>query len=170
MAAGNILRDILDGLGVGFKGRFWSMDTSNAATAASFPEFVQVDPITGDPVDATGTVNVAQDTSSIKNGVTSLTPKFAPIAISASGDLVALVSGKKIRVLSLWVIVTGDVTVKFQTGAATDLTGAMALKAGGGIVLPFTPVGHFETASGAKLNAVLGGSVGVSGGLTYIEV
>ncbi len=119
---------------------------------------------------STTTINVGLDTAAIMNGATALTPKFAVISTSASSDLVALVSAKKIRVLSFFIVVTSAVTVKLQTGGATDLTGAMPFGANGGISLPYNPTGWFETTSGAKLNMVLGSGVAVAGGLTYIEV
>lgn len=130
---------------------------------------VQTD-TSGAIVDPLATVNVAPDTAVVKNGSTSLTPKFAAISSTGSGDTLALVSGKKIRVLSMFFVLAGASTVKFQTGATTDLTGAMSFAANGGISLPFNPNGWFETAAGAKLNHVLGSSVGIAGGFLYIEV
>lgn len=124
----------------------------------------------GNPIDQAATINVAQDTSVIKNGSTSLTPKFAAISSTGSGDTLPLVSGKKIRVLSMFFVVSGATTVKFQTGATTDLTGAMSFAANNGISLPFNPTGWFETTAGAKLNHVLGSSVGIQGGFTFLEV
>ncbi len=99
-----------------------------------------------------------------------LTVKFAKVDLAASGDLVALVTGKKIRVVDFCLVAAGAVTVKFQTGAATDLTGAMSLITGTPLQPGFDPTGHFETVAGAKLNLVLGGSVQVSGWLKYVEV
>lgn len=96
--------------------------------------------------------------------------KFAKVDLAASGDLVALVASKKIRVVSGALVAAGAVTAKFQTGAATDLTGAMSLITGTPLNLAFSPAGHFETVAGAKLNLVLGGAVQVSGWLVYVEV
>ena len=47
---------------------------------------------------------------------------------------------------------------------------AVPAGANGGYVLNFSPVGHFETVAGEKLNLVLGSGIAVAGGLTYIEV
>lgn len=96
--------------------------------------------------------------------------KFAKIALTDSGDLVALVANRKIRVVSLFFVILGNQTVKFQSGASTDLTGAMSPGANGGLSLPFNQAGWFETAAGEKLNAVLGGATTLAGGLTYQEV
>jgi len=92
------------------------------------------------------------------------------ISTSASADLVNAVTGKIIRVTSLFIVCDSAVTVKFQSGASTDLTGALSFAANGGIALTFNEKGWFQTASGAKLNVVLGGSVGVRGALTYTVV
>lgn len=77
----------------------------------------------GNAIDQTATVNTAADSSVMKLGATSVTPKFAAISSTGSGDTLALVSGKKIRVLSLFLLVAGATTVKFQSGATTDKTG-----------------------------------------------
>ncbi len=100
-------------------------------------------------------------------------PKFAAISGASSGDntLVAAVTGKKILVLSLYLIAAGAVAVRFESGAGgTALSGVMSIAANGGLVLGYNPVGYFKTESGALLNMELGGAVQVSGGLTYIEV
>lgn len=96
-------------------------------------------------------------------------PKIVTVKIdlAASGDLVALQTSKRIRVLSYVLVSAGTVTAKFQSGGSTDLTGAMSLVAASGISSGYNPQGHFETAVGAKLNLVLSGSVQVSGHLTY---
>jgi len=46
----------------------------------------------GVDVDPTATVNVSQDTAIMKNGNTSLTPKFVKISTSSSSDILALVA------------------------------------------------------------------------------
>jgi hypothetical protein len=99
--------------------------------------------------------------------------RFAKIDLAASGDLVAAAPNRKIRVTSYKLVAAGSVTVKFQSGASTDLTGAMSLITGAEVGHDLGSdrcgefVGYFETAVGEKLNLVLGGSVQVSGHLTY---
>jgi hypothetical protein len=168
MAAGLVSVTILDGTGVQRTEQFWS--SNGAVTGTLSPISVILDPNAGTAIDQTATVNVAPDTATIKNGATSLTPKFASISSTGSADTVALVSSKKIRIVSMFFVVAGATTVKFQTGATTDLTGAQSFAINGGISLPYNPVGWFETTVGAKLNHVLGASVGIAGALTYIEV
>lgn len=113
-------------------------------------------------------------TSSLYNGETPLLPKFAKIDAASSGNntVVAAVTGKKIRVLACFLIMTGTaVTIRFESGAdGTALTGQMTPSQGGGFVLPFNPVGWFETAAGDLLNLELGGAQSVDGSVTYVEV
>jgi hypothetical protein len=102
-----------------------------------------------------------------------IAPKFAAIAASSSGDntVVAAVSGKKIRVLSYTLVAAGAVTCRFEDGAGgTAKSGQMSFAANGGVSVPFSPVGHFETTAGTLLNLELGGAVAVAGHLCYIEV
>lgn len=100
--------------------------------------------------------------------------KHAKIDAASSGNntLVAAVTGKKIRVLALFATMTGTaVTIRFEDGAdGTALTGQMGPTAGQTIVLPFNPVGWFETSAATLLNMELGGSQSVDGALVYIEV
>lgn len=106
------------------------------------------------------------------DGATHTNPvvQYAKIDTAASADLVALVAGKKIRVLGLVLVVASAVTVKLQSGGATDLTGAMSLIVGVPLVLPTSPNGYLQTNSGEKLNLVLGSGVQVSGVLVYAAV
>ena len=121
----------------------------------------------------TDTITAKLATDAIQNGTTALTPKFAIIDAASSGDntLVAAVSSKKIRVLSLFLVASAAVTVRVESGAGgTALTGQMQLAANGGFVLPFNPVGWFETAATTLLNLELSGAISVDGSLVYVEV
>jgi len=112
-------------------------------------------------------------TDAIMNGVTPLTPKFAAIAASSSGDntLIAAVVGKKIRVLSYTLVAAGAVTCRFEDGAGgTAKSGVMSFAANGGVSVPFSPVGHFETTANTLLNLELSGAVSVAGHICYVEV
>lgn len=134
----------------------------------------QVDVITQPARDRlTDNVGVALQTDVLLNDTTALTPKFAIIDAATSGDntLVAAVTSKKIRVLSLVMVASGAVNVRFESGASgTALSGQMNLAANGGFTLPFNPLGWFETASGTLLNLELSGATSVDGMLTYVEV
>lgn len=119
-----------------------------------------------------GKVSAGVDVAALYNGATALTPKYAKIAASSSGNnaVVAAVAGKKIRVLRWGLTAAGAVSVKWVSGAATDLTGVRKLtefaSAGGA----YCPIGVFETAAGDALNVNLSVAMSVGGELTYVEV
>ena len=113
------------------------------------------------------------ESSSMRIAGVAVTPKFAPIAASASGNntVVAAVASKKIRVLAANIMSSGVVNSKWQSGAAgTDISGLTYMIANTGIVLPFNPAGWFETAVNTLLNLNLSAATPVGGGITYIEV
>lgn len=90
---------------------------------------------------------------------------------SASGDneLVAAVAGAIIRVVHMALVPAEAVTVKFKSGAATDLTGAMAWAANALFVDDSNWENHglFSTAVGQALVMNLGAAKQVGG---YIRV
>ena len=138
----------------------------------------RVKPVWG--ADGTGTdtqvaqplpVQVTLDTAQMSNLGAILTPLFATINVSSSGDntLIAAVTSKIIVVLAYVFIADGAVAVKFRSGTGgTDLTGAMSCAANGGVAAPFSPVGHFVTGSNTLLALNLSAAVGVRGHLVYV--
>ncbi len=121
----------------------------------------------------TDTISAALATDKLMSSLTELTPKFAKIAVSSSGasTVVAAVTGKKIRVLSWSIVANAAVNAKWQSHTTpTDLTGLHYCAANGGISVPFSPVGHFETVAGEALDINLSGAVAVGGSLVYVEV
>jgi len=94
-------------------------------------------------------------------------------ATSGNNTLIAAVSGKKIKVLSLILVATGDVDVRFEDGAGgTALTGVMSLAAdGNGFVLPPALPGYhwMETSVNTLLNMELSDAVQCSGCIVYYE-
>lgn len=107
------------------------------------------------------------------SNLTALTPKFATITASSSGatTIVAAVTSKKIRVLSWTLVCNAAVNTKWQSHVTpTDKTGLHYFAANGGISVPFSPVGHFETVAGEALDINLSGAVAVGGSLVYVEV
>lgn len=104
---------------------------------------------------------VLDDNSPVLHGV---------ISGATSGDntLKAAVTGKKIRVLSLFLVAADAVTVRFESAAGgTAISGLMTMIASTPFVLPHNPAGWFETAESALLNMELGGAIQVSGAFTY---
>lgn len=117
-----------------------------------------------------GRVSSSNETSTIYNGTTAVTPAFAVIDHAVSGDntIVAADVTKKIRVFSLFLISAGTVNVRFEGGAGgTALTGQMNLIANTGFVLPYNPLGWFETAANTLLNLELSAAISVDGSITY---
>lgn len=113
------------------------------------------------------------ETSTVYNGSTALTPLFSTIVASASGatTIINAVASKKIRVLALQLVANAAVNVKWQSHATpTDITGLAYLATNGGLVLPFNPVGWFQTLTGEALDINLSGAVAVGGSITYVTV
>ena len=118
-------------------------------------------------------VQATVESNQMTAGGTVVTPKYATIAASTSGNntIVAAVTSKKIRVLAAQLVASGTVNVKWQDGAGgTDKTGLAYLVANTGYVLPYNPAGWFETSVTTLLNLNLSGAVAVGGSITYIEV
>lgn len=113
----------------------------------------------------------APSTDVIYNGNTALTPKFAKIALSATGTVVALVSNKKIRVLGFYLISAGTVNINFQSHTTTGTASGLSyLVANSGVSSGFFPTGLFETVAGEALDIALSASIAVGGQLVYVEV
>ena len=120
--------------------------------------------LTGDPL-ANQTVAIGQ------HGLV----KYAKSDITSSADLVAAVTGKKIRLLAL-VLVSAPVstaTWKLQSGASTDLTPVYEQDADTTphiIIWPYNPKGWVETVVTEKLNVVLTNSMNFKANIVYEEV
>jgi hypothetical protein len=135
----------------------WGADGTAADVSVAAPLPVQAS-VESNQMTAAGTV---------------VTPKYVIIDAATSGDntILAAVTSKKIRVLSLFLVAAGTVNVRFESGAGgTALTGQMNLVANTGFALPYNPVGWFETAATTLLNCELSAAISVDGCLTYIEV
>lgn len=91
-------------------------------------------------------------------------------ATSGNNTIVAAVTGKKIRVLSVNLIASGAVNVRWESGAdGTALSGQMNFAANSGYVLPYNKDGWYQTAESTLLNLELSGATSVDGSITYIE-
>lgn len=117
-------------------------------------------------------VNAALRTDVIQNGNSQVTPVFLAVNVAATDTtLVAAVSGKKIRVFALCLSSAENDggTIRFETNAAggTALTGAIPVLKSSPLVLPFMPLGWFETGSGELLNMESSGTAGIDGHIIY---
>jgi len=97
--------------------------------------------------------------------------RYHSSANADSADLVAAVTGAKIRVMSMIVSMASGGTYKLQTGATTDITEAVTTAAGQlFVVWPYNPMGWCETAAGEKLNLVLSSAIATSVMITYVLI
>jgi hypothetical protein len=99
---------------------------------------------------------------------------YAVVAASTGGDntLVAAVTGKKVRVISLVLVASGGAnSARLESGASgTALTGVMDIIDNGQLVLQYNPAGWCETAASALLNLELSAGTAVGGLLAYVTV
>jgi len=99
--------------------------------------------------------------------------KFAVLNAAADGtrEVVAAVTGIKIRVLALVADQQADAAATFQfKSATTAITGELvSANTKMLVVLPFSSAGWFETAAGEALQVTTAGT-NVTGCLVYIEV
>jgi hypothetical protein len=116
-------------------------------------------------------IPAASVTDAVISGTTALTPKFAVIDRTTTGEVVAAVSSKKIRVLSMQFscATAGKVQWSANSGG-TALTGAQNIADKGGFVLPFNPTGWFETGATQNLYVTLTSVTEIDGSLSYVEV
>lgn len=100
-----------------------------------------------------------------------ITTELKSAFVSASGnvDVVAAVSGSKLRVLAMTITSLSGCTVKLQSGGATDVTPPFHLGANGNLTQA-NDLGLFESVASQKLNAVVSGSTVYTVMLSYREV
>jgi len=118
-------------------------------------------------------IPTSQDSATLYAGTTALTPKFAVISASSSGDtsVIAAVTSKKIRVIRYSLSANGNVSAYFRSGAGgTAISGVKYMTQYGGAGGTYCPQGIFETGSNTALVINLNGAIAVSGEITYLEV
>lgn len=113
----------------------------------------------------------------ISESSTVLDIKRAAIAAATSGanTLLAAVTAKKIRVLSMCIVAGAEGDIYFTSAAAGTVifggsTNKIKLAANGGFVLPHNPAGWMETVAGELLSMNASSTGPFSGGFTYVEV
>ena len=95
--------------------------------------------------------------------------KSAFVSASGSVDVVAAVSGSKLRVMAMTITSLSGCTVRVQSGASTNLTPPFHIGANGNLTQA-NPLGLFESVVSEKLNAVVSGSTIYTVMLSYREV
>lgn len=91
----------------------------------------------------------------------------APFNLTATGNIVDGVTGRRIRVKSLWCVASAALTVDIRDGNTTVIWGPEDLAAGGQIVFDADEIGHMMTTAGNALRMNITGAGNVGGGLTY---
>ena len=121
----------------------------------------------------THSISVGLQTDAIMSSLTTLTPKFFSATVTAAStdsSLIAAVGGKKLRILSLAVQCGATATDITFESSTTTRKHKIPAGANGGQILPFSPVGYFETATGESLTVTTssGSSTEITG--VYVEV
>lgn len=105
------------------------------------------------------TISVGFDTTQLFDGATGtgVTPVKTKVNVSSATTttVVALTASKKTRVLAAYLVAAGAQTINWQSHTTTsNADGPQAFAANGGLVLPFNPLGWFDTTSGEALDLV----------------
>lgn len=100
---------------------------------------------------------------------------FANVAASTTdGALVTAVAGKRIRLLAAAAMDAGTTTsITFNSkpaGAGTAISALFQQAVNGGPLLPYSPVGWFQTNSGEGLTATTGTGTATGVQIAYVEV
>lgn len=91
-------------------------------------------------------------------------------ALGAANEIVAAVAATKYRVLAVFMHATGGANTATWKSATTAISGAIDLLADTAVVLPFSPVGWFETTAAEALNLTLSAATAVAVNVVYIAI
>ena len=119
-------------------------------------------------VKATGT-GTNGDPFIVNHDLISSELKSAFVSASGNVDVVAAVSGSKLRVMAMTITTLSGCTVKLQSGALTDKTPPFHLGDNGNLTQA-NDLGLFDSIASEKLNAVVSGSTIYTVMLSYREV
>lgn len=116
-------------------------------------------------------VALASDHAAVPVAI-ALTPKYAWVDVTASGvtALVALVAGKKIRVLSWFAQADAAVNLYFKSHTGGQISATKRLLANQSVSKAESSLGHFETVAGEALEVNLSTAANVGIDLVYVEV
>lgn len=108
--------------------------------------------------------------------VTRSTPLVTPVktvianpSTATTTSLVAAVTNRKYRVVSLAIVTTAANNVNLESGT-TDITPVWPLGANGGIVLPYNEHGWCETAAGAALQVTTSAATAAGVLVQYVDL
>jgi len=96
---------------------------------------------------------------------------FASIdfATTATHEVIAAITGMKLRVVSMFLRSDDVVTIQLLSGA-TAIGGTMQMTDGDYIQLNINEYGHFETSAATLLNMELSAAISVDGHVCYVEI
>jgi len=96
------------------------------------------------------------------------TLKSSSFSISSTGTVISAVTGKRLKIFAVKLVVSAAISVSFRSGASTALEGAMPLVANAGFVEFVTPPAFlFGTVAGQSLDLVISGTGTASGRISY---
>ena len=96
------------------------------------------------------------------------TLKTAVINLSATGTVVSAVASKRIKVFSVLLGCSANLTVNWRDGASTAIDGPMVIAANGGYALAASyPTFLFASSAGNSLDLVISGTGTVAGRVSY---
>lgn len=124
--------------------------------------------------DSTGVVSVDDNGSSltvdgtVTDGGSGKTLKSTSVSLSATGTAISAVTGKKLKVYAVKLVVSAAISVNWRDGASTGLEGAQALAANGGYVESVNPPAFlFATSAGNSLDLDISGTGTAAGRVSY---
>ncbi len=134
------------------------------------------DGVDGSLVNSDGSLPVAFTGSAYYDGGVALTPAYAFANVAASqtdSSIVTATAAKVIRVLQVAFVAGATATnITFNTkptGAGSAISPLFADAGNGGVVLPYSPVGWFETGSGEGLTVTTGAGATTGILVTYVK-
>lgn len=96
------------------------------------------------------------------------TLESAVVSLTATGTIVAAVSGKRIKAYAICLSVSAALSFNWRDGASTNLTGLQPFGINGGYTMVVTPPEFiFGTTAGNSLDLVISGSGTIAGWVSY---
>ena len=128
------------------------------------------------PVSVQGVASTYDSSGQIVSGSTTRTVQYTFGDFGNSGSANQVVapqgSGTRVRVLSVMLMASGPVNVRWQStgsaGSVNNVSGRLYLPASGGFVLPHNPHGWFQTNTNEGLNISLDSATSVGINITWI--
>lgn len=116
--------------------------------------------------DSAGTeITLAQLQTDGGSGKTLRTAKFS---LTATGQVIAAVTGKRLKVYAVKLVVSAAISVKWRNGATTDLEDLQPYAANGGYTESVNPPAFlFATSAGNRLDLVISGTGTAAGRVSY---